>query len=227
MIISFYPGAGGNKYHLSLNNQQWQTHGQYYDNQNISQPPFYRYLYADSKVNVENGYILTHCVNTPLLKKLWPDKKITVLLFDLKSCLRREWVLKGHDSYIDKLSSPDILELYNAIRDPSWPMISCVSDLENLPFNIRKELDAEYSCMMIDSTHHDAVLKKKYSIAIDSALANISWHKKYYSDYPLNLDYCDTLINDSNSSHFVSHMKIELNLYPNQVYDECWKILNE
>lgn len=226
MIIAFYPGAGGNKYLLSLHNRQWQTHGRYYDNQVINQPPFYRYLYNDSKSEIESGYILTHCVHTPLIKKLWPDKKITVLLFDLKSCLCREWMLKGHNAYIDKLSSPDMLELYVAIRDPSWPVITCVTDLYNLPCKIKKEFDTEYSTM-INPTHPDAVLKKKYSIEIDSALANISWHKKYYNDYPLNLDYCDTLIDNHTTSSFVSHMQKELDLYRSQVYDDCWEQLHE
>ena len=226
MIIAFYPGAGGNKYLLSLNNRQWQTHGRYYDNEIINQLPFYRYLYNDSNVIVENALILTHCVHTPLLKKLWPDSKITVLLFDLKSCLRREWVLKGHNAYIDKLPGPDVLEFYDAIRDPSWPVITCVTDLDKLPCKIKKEFDTEYSTM-INPTHPDAVLKKKYSIEIDSALANISWHKKYYSDYPLNLDYCDTLVDNNTISSFVFHMQKELDLYRSQVYDDCWKQLHE
>lgn len=225
MIIAYYPGAGGNKYLLRLKNLQWQTYGRYYDNQ-IEQSPFYRYLYNDSKVGVENDYILTHCVYTPLLKKLWPDKKITVLLFDLKLCLCREWMLMGHKDYVDQLPSPDPLELYDAIRDSSWPTLTCVSDLDNLPCKIKKEFDEEYSTM-INPTQPDEVLKKKYSVEIDSALANISWHKKYYGDYPLNLDYCDTLVNNDSASNFVSHMQKELDLYRSQVYDDCWQQLHE
>jgi hypothetical protein len=39
----------------------------------------------------------------------------------------------------------DRMEHYNVYRDPAWPEITCEKDLDDLPMNIRQELDQDYA----------------------------------------------------------------------------------
>jgi len=94
MIIAFYPGAGGNRlYHYLNGKREFDSH-KTYDNLLSSQKPEYRHLTKDTIGLPNQELILTHCVNVPLIQKHFPGhNEIIVLIGDLNSCLRREWVL--------------------------------------------------------------------------------------------------------------------------------------
>jgi len=95
MIISFYPGSGGNRFYLWTKGQRNFDPGQIYDYTWQNQDFAYRYL--DSTTQLPNQeVILTHCVNIPLLKKLFPGHDRYVLIkSDMVSSLKREWQLDG------------------------------------------------------------------------------------------------------------------------------------
>ena len=233
MIIAFYPGAGGNKLFRSLTGQEWQTHRVPYDHLVLGQSTDLRYINENSTVDTGNDFILTHCVNTPLLKRLFPTQTITVINFPLENCLRREWHLSGHDRYLVKLSlmekQKSILELYQAVKDSSWIEITREDEIEKLPQNILDELR-----MHLENQRNSkpletglARLKQKYHNELESAFEQIKWHKDYYDRYPLDIAYASQTIDLYDCSEFSLHMRSELDLYPSATFNDCWKVLHE
>ena len=94
MIIAFYPGSGGNRYYHWLQGQKNFLEKTTYDKLLFDQKVEYRYPLKD--VILPNiPLILTHCLNVPFLRSLWPGHQIHVLLCDPTSALRREWLLAG------------------------------------------------------------------------------------------------------------------------------------
>lgn len=231
MIIAFYPGAGGNRYLRMTQDLEWQLHGRSYDNTVGHQSAEHRFIYPNTDHHTTSDVILTHCVNTELIKSTWPDHPITVIIADLQCCLRREWMLHGHERYCDKVDPTKIdkIDLYNAIKAAAWPSISNAQDIELLSDHIRQEFDVAYS-KMIDSVTAPAtdvcgIIKQEYSQQIDSACSQIQWHKDYYETYPMDLSFCNTLI-DLKDIHVFSHyMNQELSLYPSEVFDRCWTVI--
>lgn len=96
MIIAFYPGIGGNRYFLFRQGQQDFSPGKSYDQLVRSQNFAYRYLDSTTQHLTDQETILTHCMNVPLIKKLFPNQKeIVVLLYDLDKGLKREFAVEG------------------------------------------------------------------------------------------------------------------------------------
>jgi hypothetical protein len=107
MIIAFYPGSGGNRYYQYLMGRRDFEMQTTYDHLLKTQAFEYRYLSADSKLP-DQKLILTHCVNVPLLRQLFPNQtEIIVLQANLDLSLKREWFLE--DQHRDK-DMPDKLE---------------------------------------------------------------------------------------------------------------------
>jgi hypothetical protein len=107
MIIAFYPGAGGNRYYQYLMGRRDFKTQTTYDHLLKTQPFEYRYVSADSKLP-DQELILTHCVNVPLLRQLFPNQtEIVVIQANLDLSLKREWFLE--DQHRDK-DMPDKLE---------------------------------------------------------------------------------------------------------------------
>ena len=94
MIIAFYPGSGGNRYYLMSQGHTDFNTNQSYDSW-LQQNPQYRYIEFDSKKLPDQDLILTHCMNVPLLKQLFPAHAVHIITSDLYASLRREWVLGG------------------------------------------------------------------------------------------------------------------------------------
>lgn len=137
-------------------------------------------------------------------------------------------MLRGHDRYCSKVDSNKIdkIDLYYAIKDASWPLINGEQDIALLSSHIRQEFDLAYSQIkdqMLD-TRIDicGILKQEYARRIDSACAQIQWHKDYYESYPLDLDFCDTMIDINDDNEFSQYMKQELSLYCSEIFDRCW-----
>jgi organic radical activating enzyme len=101
MIIAFYPGSGGNRYVLSLQQPMVFESNQSYDHLLKSQSFVYRYLDSYTIGLNDQDLILTHCMNVPLLKKHFPAQtEIVVILSNFESSLKREFYLE--DQYRDK-----------------------------------------------------------------------------------------------------------------------------
>jgi hypothetical protein len=226
MIISYYPGAGGNKYYRYMQQQEWQTFQKGYDDAVTDQSAKNRYPTDQFVANhTRSDTILTHCLNTALLRSVWPNHKITVIIADMQSCLRREWMLFGHQRYMSRTKHiGSKLELYHAIKDTHWPDVNTIDDFDQLSTSIMLEFDAEW----IKNTPHsntDPVtsLKKHYADHIDSAIDEIAWHKNYYKTYPVDLSHADHTVNIAHSQDsFSLHMKQELAGYHSDLFDQCW-----
>lgn len=107
MIIAFYPGAGGNRWFFWNQDSKkiFESNKSYDDN--LPQSPYYRYIYHDTSL-ADTDLILTHTLNVPLLLEKFPaHKEIVVINGDLKSCLRRQWVLAGHRLNAHHFSNAD------------------------------------------------------------------------------------------------------------------------
>lgn len=232
MIIAYYPGAGGNRYLRQIENLEWQQCDRSYDTQVKDQLFSNRYLSHDSCIKDQEGFILTHCVNTPLIAKNFPGRPITIIMADLQACLRREWVLAGHQRYWMKaqlhqnLNSQ--LELYNAVRDPSWPDIQHKEQIQLLPLHVQQELvlcqDQITKSQAMSSVSGDAlaVLQKNYHDQIESAYATVQWHLMYYGKYPLDLSCCQIVVEINGCDKFAEVMTRELDTYHSEIFDDCW-----
>jgi hypothetical protein len=227
MIISYYPGAGGNKYYRRMQNQEWQTFKKGYDVTVIDQFAKNRYPTDQFVTNhSRDETILTHCLNTALLRSVWPNHKITVIIADLQSCLRREWALFGHQRYLSRIKhTGSKLELYRAIKDTHWPEVNCINDLDQLPANIILEVETEWRKNTVndEDVNPATALKKQYANQIDSAIDEIVWHKNYYQTYPVDIAHADCIVNIAQDrDSFSLHMKHELNSYHNDLFNQCW-----
>jgi len=229
MIVAFYPGAGGNRYLRMLTGHEWHSPRRGYDDLIKNQQADHRYLYPDSTIE-SPGIVLTHCMNTPLIKKICPYHQIVVIIGDMQSCLRRQWCLYGHSSYLEKIdqTSADILDLYDAVRDPSWPQIQQIEDIEDLPAKIKAEFQQYQIAQTARIAPEDPLdkLKKEYNDRLDSAYASIQWHLDYYGQHPLDLSQCDTLIDINGADQFAQVMREELDRYPSEIFDRCWQALS-
>jgi organic radical activating enzyme len=96
MIVAFYPGSGGNRYFLWQQGQRDFKSSTTYDHLLWHQAFEYRYLDRTTIGLPDRPFILTHCMNVPLIRKHFPEhKEVVILLADLDSSLKREWQLAG------------------------------------------------------------------------------------------------------------------------------------
>jgi hypothetical protein len=83
MIISFYPGGGGNRYLQLLSGGKWKQPGVSYDHTNL-QKFEHRYLLSSPALPNNTDNILTHCINSTHIKKIFPEHDILFIKTDLK-----------------------------------------------------------------------------------------------------------------------------------------------
>lgn len=96
MIIAFYPGSGGNRYSLYLQNKFFNKPGGH-----MHQPSedFKSYQYLSDNTENKNfnmlspQLVLTHCLNKEKINLFFPEHPITKIKADYKKSLRREWVV--------------------------------------------------------------------------------------------------------------------------------------
>ena len=164
MIIAFYPGAGGNRYYHYCQGMRNFDNQTTYDFLLKDQEFKYRYLDNNSLGLPDKELILTHCIDVPLIKKLFPNQtEIIVIRADLIKSLRREWYLK--DQYRNK-------------------------DMGN---------------------------------KIEHAKSHVSYHKKYYSQHPLDTTGATVIIDIDDNSEFSKIMQAELNNINSPEYDQAVK----
>ena len=220
-VISFYPGAGGNRYLRYSYGQEYQTLNRSYDHLVRPQRFSSRYLTSDMIDESNNEVILTHCVNQKHVRKVLGQKiDITVLDFPLRDCLCREWVLYGRDRYMQQHQlTPDDshrkIECYHAIRTEDWPQIKTMQEYDMLPSHIRQEVQENFT---------KVILEHSYSLEKDSAIETIKWHRAYYEKYPMDLSGC-TVISLNDDHDFSRLMRQELSLYQNDIFDLSWQTI--
>jgi hypothetical protein len=232
MIIAFYPGAGGNRYLRMLKELKWTDSNTSYDRLVSGQEFKHRYL-TDDVSNGAQDFILTHCLNEPHIRSKFPNHNIVFILGNFKKCLQREWILAGHERYIQKniqhTYDYDRIEHYNAFKDNSWPACFTINDIENLPVSILNEITQEFKKIQKrqNATNMLADLENRIIGKVNSAYEIICWHKNYYDQYPLLISNESTVIDiNCDEDIFSKTMQKELDFYNSEIFDEVWKELN-
>ena len=233
MIVAFYPGAGGNRYLRRLTSKDWTRPGISYDSFNIEQLFENRYLLETPPVR-KTDHILTHCLNSDRIQEMHPNTPIVFIKTDLQKSLRREWILYGHQRFVDKQGKHAIsrLEHYKAIQDPAWPLVNNIEQLNALPEKILKEVIEDYTKLVnnhgpaslgiLEQLTQDCVAK------INSAYEIITWHLDYYKKYTLDFSNASEIIDiDNNHDDFSIVMQKELELYSSEIFDQVWNKINE
>lgn len=232
MIVAYHPGAGGNRYLQYLLGNEWQQLNRSYDENNLSQQFQYRYL-TNTVSQPLTDYTLTHCMNGPKIQRSLKSIPIVFIKSDLKTSLRREWVLHGHQRYLNKNIKLAIsrLEHYIAIKDPSWPTLTSEAELMYLSDDIKKEVNADYERIVNSRLEVPGQLKALTQNLIDkinSAYEIICWHRQYYQQYPVDFSVAERVIDiDISDDQFAALMRKELSLYHCELFDQVWDAVNE
>lgn len=231
MIIAYYPGSGGNRYLQKLLGNSWAELNKSYDAKNLEQQYKYRYLLTNEPALVTQ-HVLTHCMNSSHIEKLLLAQPLVFIKSDLKASLRREWILHGHQRYMNKCIKHTVsrLDHYNAFKDVSWPEITDESEIDMLPTNILQELRRDYS-QVTNSTYNVngklTALTQNLIDKINSAYEIINWHNSYYQQYPEDMSAAEQIIDVNNdNSEFTKLMQQELNLYQSELFDQVWDSVN-
>lgn len=94
MIIAYYPGTGGNRFYLWLNDKKNFAPKQGYDDANFALGIDANRYPGRNQNQINAHVIFTHCLNFDLVTQTWPDHKdIYFLNFDRSLGLRRHWFL--------------------------------------------------------------------------------------------------------------------------------------
>jgi hypothetical protein len=223
MIICFYPGGGGNRYYNSINNKEYETTGRSYD---LSDRIFgdhlkFRYLNDSSRYEYDDDTtILTHCLNFEKIKYHFPKKtKFVVLDTEFKSSIRRQWCLDGKILYKKEEKKYSNLDVYNNIKEKSWPDVVNENELKNLPNYLLEALD-------------NGIISNNYYSGpsfdnINSAFSSICYHRNYYDTYPPTMlsspgiDIIDCR-NNGTSTEFSKVIINELDRYASEIFDFAW-----
>lgn len=231
MIIAFVPGAGGNRYLQMLLGNAWTKNGTSYD---LVNRQWYEHRYLLTPITFSPGtHTLTHCMNSKLIQSVFPGQDILFIKSSVKNSLRREWVLHGHDRYLQRVdtTSVSILEHYNSFKDPSWPEISSVELLQSLPSDIMDEVNKDYESVIQKQINPQTKLEKLTQECIqkiNSAYENITWHKDYYIRYPQDFSLASQIIDiDTDQDEFSVFMRKELSMYSSEFFDKVWSTVYE
>lgn len=114
-VICYFPGSGGNRLARYLLNKPWNkkpgqaAHGDipvpeinYSDRDTRPYPTKTTHIIQRSSL-IE----LTHCMNSELVRELFPNRKIIKIKYPLYQCLPRYWTVHGyklHEALVRKMS---------------------------------------------------------------------------------------------------------------------------
>ena len=218
MIIAFYPGGCGNRYLRYLQNKEYQTLQTSYD-KFIMQKEEHRFLLNSGQIKTDNStIILTHCLNIDKIKYHFPfENKIIAIKTDYKRSLKRQWMLDGVNLYLKKKTNYNRLDIYNSIKQTTWPIISEEKDLVLLTNDIKSELDKAIDV-------HDYYSGSTF-VGISSAFESIKYHHLYYKQFPTTIfesEEVKIIDCEFSGTDFAKLVSKELSLYESSVYDFAW-----
>lgn len=233
MIIAFYPGAGGNRYLQRLLGNDWSQPHTSYDPVNTTQQYLHRYL-LDHVPQTDSQHILTHCMNSQKIQQTFPGHAIVFIKSDLQASLQREWALHGHQRFLDRTTKNSVsrLQHYIAFKAPAWPDILSEDQIDQLPANIKQEVEIDY-IKVVNNTVHTvpgilAQLTQNTIHKINSAYEIIQWHLDYYDQYPVDFTCAEQVIDiDAGNNEFGVLMQTELNRYHSEIFNQVWDTINE
>ena len=233
MIIAFYPGGGGNRYLQKLLGNDWTRTHISYDKINTKQQYLHRYL-LEPVPPVESQYILTHCMHSPKIQQTFPGHDMVFIKSNLQASLQREWTLHGHKRFQDQCKTHTVsrLEHYWAFQAPHWPRIETEDQIDQLPSNIKQEVQADYdkvfNSTVVAPTGALERLTRDTIDKINSAYEAIKWHRNYYEKYPVDFANSAQVIDiDTDNDDFCQLMQTELNRYHNEIFNQVWNTINE
>jgi hypothetical protein len=223
MIIGYYPGGGGNRYHQFLNNKPFDKSGVAYD---WTTTIHFRgsYLNKENQLNNTGSKdVLTHCVNYDRIQQQSNRNDIEIIKTSLKDSLSREWSIKGKYKpmfFPESMSDTDfLLELYQAIKDPSWPNIDNFEDYKSLPKSIYNEVE-----LKLNENRAKTSQQGVYNF-LTSAYTAIAWHHDMYKKYPMDPGPGQLIDIDTDQTEFGSVMRTELSLYKNnKLFNFAWEV---
>ena len=128
VVISYYPGSGGNRLAWHLLNLNWQLRpgsaihtGSHqmpaeinYNNSDIRPYPSFDTRIVNSSSLVE----LTHCVNSALLRRHFPGRRIIKIKSNLVSSLSRHWTVYARNYFEQEIRKISISHALNL--DVHW-----------------------------------------------------------------------------------------------------------
>ena len=113
VVISYYPGSGGNRLACMLANYDWQTNPGASLHGGTRPTPSINYADRDIRpyptestriVRRTNFVELTHCVNSDLLTKHFPGRRIIKIKSNLPHSLSRYWAVAGQYQFDQELT---------------------------------------------------------------------------------------------------------------------------
>ena len=218
MIIGYYPGAGGNRYLNYVQGKDFAGTGAY-DDKTTGVFNRGRYLVDGETLIHNNKTSLLHCVNYSKIHEFFPEETdIVIIKTDLKTSLSREWSIKGKNK---PMFYPDdtqfLIELYNNIRDSSWPDVDTEFDINELPQYIQQELSAE---IQKNRAYIDTQGTFNY---LNAAYTSICWHNDLYQRWPFEAGSAQVIDIANDSSEFAQVIQRELEQHQhNELFNFAW-----
>jgi hypothetical protein len=173
-------------------------------------------------------------MNIQKIQQTFPSHSVVFIKSNLQASLQREWALHGHQRFQDQTqkNTASRLEHYQAFRAPNWPDIDHEDQIDQLPANIRQEVQIDYA-KVINNTIHTvpdilAQLTHNTIDKINSAYEIIRWHLDYYDQYPVDFAGAEQVIDiDADRNEFGTLMQAELDRYQSEIFNQVWDAVNE
>jgi hypothetical protein len=124
------------------------------------------------------------------------------------------------------------LEHYVAFKAPAWPNIDSEDQIDQLPENIKQEVQSDYAKVVnntIQTVPGKLVQLTQNTIdKINSAYEIIQWHRDYYNQYPVDFSGAEQVIDiDAECNEFGVLMQTELDRYQSEIFNQVWDTINE
>jgi hypothetical protein len=224
MIIGYYPGAGGNRYLNYTLGKDFAGEGAY-DNKTTKVQYRGEYLLDNTILATQSVVALLHCVNYTRIQECFPNEtNVVIIKTDLKTSLCREWSIKGKNKPMfypteDQTQTEFLLELYKNIKDPTWPVVTSLLDIVNLPLYIQTELQ-------IQSNNNQKYIDNQGIFNyLSSAYSAIAWHNHVYTEFPMEYGSAQVIDINHDQSEFSQVIQKELDLYKNNtLFNFAWSV---
>mgnify|MGYP003338022682 FL=1 len=175
-------------------------------------------------------------MNSQKIKQIFPDHAMVFIKSDLRLSLQREWALHGHQRYVARCKQNTVckLEHYQAFRAPNWPNIDTEDQIDQLPDEIKQQVQADYDQVVASVDHNTldtdivARLTRDATDKINSAYEAITWHLEYYKKYPVDFSTAHHVIDiDTEANEFCKLMQNELNRYHSELFTQVWSTIHD
>jgi hypothetical protein len=129
VVISYYPGSGGNRLARMLANYDWQTDPGTALHGGPRPTPSINYADRDIRpyptestrvVRRTNLIELTHCINSDLLSKQFPGRRVIKIKSNLAHSLSRYWSVAGQYQFVQEIRKISLQHAMNKVVAWHW-----------------------------------------------------------------------------------------------------------